>query len=312
MYTKFYNLKEKPFSLTPDSAYLYLSRQHEMALTMLTYGVQSSTGVTVISGEVGSGKTTLIRKILDDMEGDITVGLISNAHSKFGELMHWVLSAFGIKTDKKDKVDLYQMFNAFLISEYAKNNKIILIIDEAQNLSIDTLEELRLLCNINFGKHYVLQLILVGQPELLEKMQRHELRQMAQRVSVDFKLKALGYKETKAYISHRFAVAGADVDVEIIDKYAVAAIYYHSGGIPRLINMLCDYAMVYGFAEEQHTIDLSLMLSVIEDKLRGGIFPLLEQENKEQAKVRELVQEEKHIDILPNLSEVEENTIVEL
>ena len=310
MYTEFYKLKEKPFSLAPDPAYLYLSKQHEMALTMLTYGVQSYAGVTVISGEVGSGKTTLIREILDNMAKDITVGLISNAHSAFGELLRWVLMAFDIKTDKKDKADLYQLFNDFLIAEYSQNKRTVLIIDEAQNLSVEMLEELRLLSNINSEKHLVLQLILVGQPELLEIMQCHELRQMAQRVSVDFKLKELGYKETKAYIRHRFSVAGAED--EIIDKYAAAVVYYHSGGVPRLINTLCDFALVYGYAEEQQKIDLSLMLDVIKDKQRGGIFPLPKHENKEQAKVRELIKQEKGIDILPDLSEAEEDTIFEL
>ena len=152
--------------------------------------------------------------------------------------------------------------------------------------------------------------MLVSQPELRDIMQCHELRQMAQRVSVDFALKALGYKETKVYISHRLSGVGAKSD--IFDKYAVAVVYYHSGGIPRLINTLCDYAMVYGFAEEQQKIDLSLMLSVIKDKLRGGIFPFPKQENKEQVIIRGLIKLKTSIDILPDVSEAEEDEIIEL
>ncbi len=310
MYKEFYNLKEKPFTLTPDPAFLYLSKQHQMALTMLNYGIQSQVGITVISGEVGAGKTTLIRAVLQNISDDVSVGLISNAHRSFGSLVRWVLMAFDIKTDKKDKADLYQILTEFLIHEYSENKRTVLIIDEAQNLDLETLEELRLLSNINADKYLVLQLILVGQPELLEMMQRHEMRQLAQRVSVDYKLKALGYKETTKYIRHRLKVAGGSE--KIFDKYALATIFYHSGGIPRLINTLCDFALVYGFADEQEQIDLALMLSVVKDKLQGGIFPAMTEENKEQAIIRRLVQEEKGVDIWLDLSESDEEVAFEL
>ena len=310
MYTEYYGLKERPFSLSPDPSFLYLSKQHRMALTMLTYGLQSYAGVTVISGEVGSGKTTLIREILNHMEKDINVGLISNAHNSFGNLLQWVLMAFNIKTDLKDKPNLYQIFVEFLIKEYANNKRTVLIIDEAQNIDIETLEELRLLSNINADKHMVLQLVLIGQPELLETLQRHELRQLAQRVSVDYKLKALGYKETKAYIHHRLSVVGGKK--EIFNKYAIAAIFYHTGGIPRLINTLCDFALVYGFAEDAQVIPLELMLSVIKDKQQGGVFPVMKDENNEQATVRMLVNQEKGIDIVPSEMKVKEEIITDL
>ncbi|MCF6252190.1 MAG: AAA family ATPase [Methylococcaceae bacterium] len=310
MYTEFYNLKEKPFSLSPDPSYLYLSKQHQTALTMLNYGIQSQAGVTVITGEVGCGKTTLTREILHNMEEDVTVGLISNAHGSFGDLLQWVMLAFDLKTENNDKAVRYQLFTEFLIKEYSENKRTVLIIDEAQNLEIETLEELRLLTNINADKHLVLQLILIGQPELLEIMQRHELRQLAQRVSVDYKLKALGYKETTAYIRHRLTIAGGKN--LIFDKYAAAVVYYHSSGIPRLINTLCDYALVYGYAEEAPQIDLTLMLNVIKDKQQGGIFPKTTNENREQAKIRQLIQEQKGIDVVPDLSEDEEPTIFQL
>lgn len=296
MYKAFYGFQEKPFSLTPDPTFLYLSKQHEMALTMLNYGLQSEAGISVISGEVGAGKTTLIREILQNLGGDDTViGLISNAHAAFGDLLQWVLMAFDIPSDAKDKAGRYQELTQFFINNYANNKKTVLIIDEAQNMDAETLEELRLISNINADKHLVLQLVLVGQPELLELMQRHELRQLAQRVSVDYKLKALGYRETVAYIKHRLVVAGGHED--IFDKYAIAAVYYHSGGTPRLINTLCDFALVYGFSEELQTINLEIMLDVIKGKQYGGIFPMIKKENKEQVKVRALVQQVMNVDI---------------
>ncbi|MFK5950137.1 MAG: AAA family ATPase [Methylococcales bacterium] len=310
MYQAFYGFKEKPFTLTPDPAFLYLSKQHEMALTMLNYGLQSEAGISVITGEVGAGKTTLIREILQHSAENSEVGLISNAHSSFGDLLQWVLMAFDISTEAIDKAGRYQVLVDFLISNYANNKKTILIIDEAQNMDAETLEELRLISNINADKHLVLQLILVGQPELLELMQRHELRQLAQRVSVDYKLKALGYKETVAYIKHRLVVAGGDED--IIDKYAIAAIFYYSGGIPRLINTLSDFALVFGFAGGLKQIDLNIMLEVIKGKQEGGIFPMIKQENKEQGRVRQLIQQQKNIDIQLTLGEEDEEELGEL
>ncbi len=310
MYQTFYGFKEKPFTLTPDPAFLYLSRQHEMALTMLNYGLQSEAGISVITGEVGAGKTTLIREILQHSAENSEVGLISNAHSSFGDLLQWVLMAFNINSEATDKAERYRVLVDFLISNYANNKKTILIIDEAQNMDAETLEELRLISNINADKHLVLQLILVGQPELLELMQRHELRQLAQRVSVDYRLKALGYKETVAYIKHRLVVAGGRKD--IIDKYAIATIFYYSGGVPRLINTLSDFSLVFGFAGGLKQIDLNIILEVIKGKRQGGIFPMIKQENKAQAKVRQLIQQQKNIDILLPSGEEDEEEFGEL
>ena len=310
MYTEYYGFKEKPFTLTPDASFLYLGRQHQQALTTLNYGIQSKAAVTVVSGEVGSGKTTLIRQVLQNMDEDITVGLISNAHRSFGDLLRWIFVAFNIESDAIDKAARYQTFVDFLIKEYSKNKRTVLIIDEAQNMDIETLEELRLLSNINADKHLVLQLILVGQPELLEILQSHELRQLAQRVSIDFKLHPFGYKETKAYIQHRLMAAGGNK--ELFDKYAIATVFYYSRGIPRLINTLCDFALVYGFAGDKKVINLDVMLGVVKDKQQGGIFPIIKTENKAQVRVRELVKEEKGVDIQPELTEIDEDAFFDL
>ncbi len=295
MYTQHYGFNEKPFTLTPDPEFLYLSKQHQTALNMLEYGLHSQAGITVINGEVGSGKTTLVRRILQEVDQTLTVGLISNAHSAFGDLLQWVLNAFEIEAAGNDKASRYQTFVDFLIKEYSENRRTVLIIDEAQNLDVQTLEELRLLSNINADKYLLLQLILIGQPELLEVLRKPELRQLAQRVSVDYRLNPLKYKESVDYIRHRLRIAGGSAN--LFDKYAIAVIFYYSQGVPRLINTLCDFALVYGFAEEAESIDLALMLDVIKDKIKGGIYPVPEHENKETQKIRELIYKEKGVDI---------------
>ena len=303
MYKEHYHLKELPFSLLPDPAFLYLSQQHKTALTMLNYGIQSQAIISIISGDIGSGKTTLVRRILHEMPEDISVGLMSTAHCSFNNLLEWILIAFDIENTakKQDKISLYQLFTDFLISEYSKNKRTILIIDEAQNLDSETLEELRLLSNINTDKHLILQLILVGQPELLTRIQRPELRQLAQRISVDYQLKPLTYQETVAYIEHRVITAGGDND--LFNQYASAIIYYYSQGIPRLINTLADFCLVYGFAENKSQIDADIAIEVIKNKLNNGVFPAPQQISEEQLKIQEIIKNDINLDIVAALSE---------
>ena len=295
MYEAHFGLNEKPFSLAPDPDFLYLGKNHSRAWALIDYSLNSAAGLTVITGEVGAGKTTLIHRLLNDLNEDITVGLISNAHSAFGELLQWVLMAFGLDCSGRQKVELYQRFSDFLIDQYANNKHIVLIIDEAQNLDLETLEELRMLTNINSGKDMVLQLILVGQPELLETMRRPELRQLAQRVSVNYHLDRLQLDETIAYIRHRIKHAGGDP--KIFNSRACAVVYYHSQGTPRLINILCDYALVYAFAEGKRQINAQLMLEVIKDKLQGSIFPMRGEEDEEAQQIRRYLKEKHGLDI---------------
>ncbi|MCW9023142.1 MAG: AAA family ATPase [Gammaproteobacteria bacterium] len=271
MYESFYGLSEKPFSLLPDPGFLYPSKKHHMALTMLQYGLMNQVGISVVTGEVGAGKTTIIRKLLSEIDDSVSVGLISNSHQSFGELLEWVSMAFNLEYKGKDKVTLYDGFLNYVIDQYAKSKRTVLIIDEAQNLTPATLEELRMLSNINADKDQVLQLILVGQPELRDTLQRRDLRQFAQRVSVDFHLEPLQVDETKAYILYRLKLSGADHD--IFDDESCELIWRYSGGIPRLINTLCDTALVYGYAEQLSAITKSLIEDVIRDKHHGGIFP---------------------------------------
>ena len=179
MYEEFYHFTERPFSLSPDPSFLYLGVSHKRAMSILEYGVVSDAGITVISGEVGTGKSTLIRNLLDKLSDDVNVGLITNAQREFDDLLKWVLLAFRVDGSETDHIKLYQKFVDFITNEHRQGRRVILIIDEAQNLSMDTLEEIRMLTNINVDKIPVLQLILVGQPELIEKLQKKELRQLA-------------------------------------------------------------------------------------------------------------------------------------
>jgi general secretion pathway protein A len=269
MYEHHYGLTEAPFALLPDPSFLYMSKDHSMALTLLRYSILNKQGFTVISGEVGSGKTTLINRILDELEDDITVGLINFTHNAFGELSEWVLMAFGIEYRNKSKVEIYDDFVKFLIEEYSKGQRVVLIIDEAQNMDARTLEELRMLSNVNAQKDYLLHLIILGQPELRMTLQKPALRQLAQRVSVFYHLGQLSLKEAQAYIAHRLEVAGGDPT--LFSQDAVRRIWKEAKGIPRIINTLCDLSLVYGFSASCNKIDVAIVAEVLKDRQKMGL-----------------------------------------
>jgi len=271
MYESFYGLKEKPFTLLPDPDYLYLSPKHQRALTLLEYGMMNQAGFSVICGDTGAGKTTLIRRLLSELGDDTRVGLITNTHQSFGELLNWVLMAFGLDGEGKSKSQMHLMFVEFLIEQYADNKHTVLIVDEAQNMNADTLEELRMLSNINADKDQVLQVILAGQPALRETLRQPELMQFAQRIAVDYYLESLSQEETAAYIHHRLSVAGSQK--EIFTEQACAAIYKYSGGTPRLINLLCDTALVYSYAEQSEVINEQLVHDVVREQHSNSIIP---------------------------------------
>jgi type II secretory pathway predicted ATPase ExeA len=274
MYEAFYELTEKPFSIQPDPAFLYFGQRHSLAYTMLEYGVEHRAGFTVITGEVGCGKTTLIRQLLDNLDEDVTIGLISNTQNEIGELLKWVLLSFDQPYDSTDKVALFDQLQRFLIDEYGKGRRTVLIIDEAQNLAGSTLEELRMLSNINADKHQLLQLVLVGQPQLKQLLRRPELEQFAQRVSVDFHIAPLAAGEVADYIEHRLAVAGRESP--LFDKTAVCRIAEATRGVPRKINILCDTALVYGFSLEAGMITSEIVEEVLKDKAQYGVFDSIE------------------------------------
>ena len=270
MYEAFYGLAEKPFSILPDPEFLYWAPGHEMAYSMLEYGVVNQAGITVVTGGIGCGKTTLVRQLLRDLDECVTVGLVANTIGGRGKLLNWVMMSLNQPFETRSYVALYQKFQEFLIEEYGRGRHVILIIDEAQNLTVDALEELRMLSNINADKDQLLQLILVGQPQLRDLLRQPKLVQFAQRVSADFHLKPLQSDEVAGYIDHRLALAGASRP--IFSRLACELIGSASKGIPRSINILCDTSLVYGFSAGASTIGPDIVSQVLEDKREYGVF----------------------------------------
>lgn len=272
MYEKFYGLREKPFALTPDPAYLYLAKRHSHALTMLEYVLTEASGFALITGEVGCGKTTVVRHFLAKAHRQLNVGFITNTHPAFGPLLPWIMEALGVEVGQVSASELYRRFVAHVTREYAAGRRAVLVIDEAQNLGVTGLEELRVLSNVNAGKQLLLQTILVGQPELRTTLGLLELRQLAQRISIDHHLEALTPDETLGYVRHRLAVAGGRPDIFALG--AIALVHECTGGIPRLVNLVCDTALVYGFSDQQKIITTDFIEQVVADRASGGLLPL--------------------------------------
>lgn len=268
MYEQFYGFSALPFSLLPDADFLFLSTRHKKAINLLEYGIMSRAGFIVLTGDVGAGKTTVIRRFLKQADDSITVGVISNPSKTFGQLLNWIALAFEFP-ESADQAKAYDNFVAYLIDQYARGKRAVLIIDEAQNLSPEMLEELRMLSNVNNEKDQLLQMVLVGQPELLEMLNRPELRQFAQRISIHSHLDPLTAPETATYIRHRLMVVGGAP--EIFDDESCAAVHYFSNGVPRLINLLCDQSLVYSFSEDMGHVEAEMIAEVAQDRMRGGL-----------------------------------------
>ena len=272
MYEVFYGLKEKPFSIQPDPDFLFMGKRHSMAYAMLEYSVANKAGFTVISGEIGCGKTTLIRNLLNNLGDNVLIGLVSNTHEDITNLLEWLMLAFGLPYTGLSKVALYDSFQSFLVNQYGAGNRVLLIVDEAQNLSPSALESLRMLSNINADKDQLLQIILVGQPQLKEVLRRPELRQLAQRVSSHFFIPPLDAGEVAGYIQHRLKVSGREEP--LFTMAACERIAQLSGGIPRSINILCDTALVYGFSDELRLVDVDIIDDVVKDQDEFGVFSM--------------------------------------
>ncbi len=267
MYESFYHFSCKPFALNPDPSFLYFSPQHCAALTMLEYAMESQANFSLLTGDIGSGKTTVVRQLIRMLGESVVVGLISNTHQRFTSVVPWILSALDVVPSDDSDIAHYEALTDFVIRGYADGRRTLLIFDESQNLSVQALEELRLLSNINSERDIALQILLVGQPELRDKLERPELTQFAQRVSVDFHLEALSLAEARAYIRHRLNVAGGDP--LLFDYDAILHIHGRSRGVPRLINQLCDLSLVYAFAERKTRINAQMVAMVIQDRHRG-------------------------------------------
>jgi len=270
MYEAFYQLKEKPFSILPDPDLIYWGRMHTMAFTMLEFGVMTA-GFTVITGEIGAGKTTLLRHLLRRISPGVNVGMIATSPQGRHELLQWVLMALE-QPFEGDYALLFKRLQDFLYGQYAAGHRTILIFDEAQNLEPEALEHLRMLSNINTDKFQILQLILVGQPQLRDLLREPRLHQFAQRISSDFHLRPLDDREVARYIEFRLHAVGAARP--LFSAEACGLVAAASGGVPRMINVLCDTALVYGFAGGTAVIGGDIMREVISDKRQYSIFPV--------------------------------------
>jgi len=273
MYEAFYSLKERPFAVLPDPGFLYLSKKHQAALTLLEYGLINQVGFSVISGETGAGKTTVLHSLLERIGDDVSVGMISNARQSFGGLLDWVLSAFDLHKPGLTHIEMRQVFLDYLNEQQANNHTVLLMVDEAQNMAAEELEELRMLSNVNSEKGQLMQIVLAGQPVLREILAQPELKQFAERIAVDYQIDPLGLKETFAYIQHRLVTAGATKDV--FTPAACQRIHRYSGGTPGLINLFCETALVHGFADQQKLIDVNLIDEMAQERLKDSVVTVV-------------------------------------
>ena len=262
MYKDFYNLHENPFSVTADPAFFFSSSRHSEAFSNLVYGIKERKGILVITGEIGTGKTTLCRTLLGQLGTDVKTALILNPYFSEVQLLQLIVRDLGIPETTKSKLDLINALNQFLCDQTMQGHNVVLIIDEVQHLNVRQLEQVRLLSNLETEKNKLLQIILVGQPEFLDKLKLPSLRQLNQRIAVRYHILPLDKSEIKEYIQHRLKIASraphSQLPVTFSDG-AIQSIYLFTKGTPRLINILCDRALLAGYVSESHTIDEQLI-----------------------------------------------------
>jgi general secretion pathway protein A len=254
MYLNFYGLREAPFSPTPDPRFLFQSTRHREALAQLVYGVRERKGFIVLTGEVGTGKTTLLRTLLERLDADTRVAYVHNSALPIEGLLEYILQDWGVKSTAATHAQRLFELNEFLIGQHRQGQSPVLVIDEAQNLAIETLEAVRLLSNFETNNQKLMQILLVGQPELRDKLNVPELRQLKQRIAMRCHISPLSAEETRLYIRHRLRVAGA-ADAGIFTDPAIQRIADYSGGIPRVVNVVCDHCLLTGYADSKRRID---------------------------------------------------------
>jgi len=296
MYETHYQLKTKPFTLLPDPDFLYLGAKHKMALSLLEYGLANGSAFIVITGHPGTGKTTLLNRLLDQSQHPWVIGVMSNIHSGLGGLMPWIAASFGLSTNGKSEVDIFHEFARFLEHEHSIGRRVLLILDEAQNAEASVLEELRLLSNLNDGRRRSLQILLSGQQGLQDLLKGSGMVQFAQRIGVEYVLESLSDDETVAYIDHRLRVAGRPS--RLFTALASRVVFRLTGGIPRLINQLCDHALVYGYAEQLGTITAQVILAAAKARAKHGVLPLMVSPDDIELSEQKLAAERLEIDTL--------------
>ncbi len=272
MYESFYRLKAKPFALLPDSSFLYQGSEHQAAYSLLEYGLLSEAPFMVLTGDPGVGKTSLLQKLMAEHGTRHKIGLVTNARYDIEQLLPWILLSLGLSTKRLDPIEAYHLFSEFLSQESKRSRRVILVIDEAQSLGAELLEELRLLSNMNDGRTLKLQIILSGQPDLYTLLQRIDMTQFAQRIVVDYHLKPLSETDTANCIRHRLQVAGGRP--ALFTNQACVLVHRLSQGNPRLINQVADITLTYGYAEQASSITAKLVAQAALDRIKGRILPL--------------------------------------
>lgn len=264
MYLDFFKLKEFPFRLTPDTDFLYMSSAHARAKAYMDYTVWNRDGFVVITGEIGCGKTTLIQKLLSELDENVLVAKIFQTQLDEVEFLQAVLVEFGLNPFNAKKVELIDMLNTFLIDQFHQEKQLVLVIDDTHNLSAKVLEEIRMLSGLETHKEKVLHIILVGQPQLNEILEAPELEQLLQRVRLRYHIKSLSEEDTQAYINHRLRVAGS-TEKQVFAPSTLPLIYKYTGGLPRLINTLCDTALVCAYADNQPVVTEAVLNGAVEE-----------------------------------------------
>jgi general secretion pathway protein A len=265
MYKEFFGLRANPFNVNPDPRYLFLTRHTEEALACLTYGIQSRKGFVLLTGEVGTGKTTLINKLLEWLRlQQVATAFIFNSRMNVPQFLDYMMADFAIPCDSKSKSQILQRLYNWLLDRYRAGETAVLIVDEAQNLTDEVLEEIRMLTNLETFTEKLLQIVLVGQPELETKLKQPQLRQLRQRLTLRAKTHPLTLEETKAYVQQRLRIAGSD-GRQIFEGDALNAIHKYSNGIPRVVNLLCEHCLVSAFVDQKATIQESIVDAVARD-----------------------------------------------
>ena len=269
MYLDYYGLTESPFDITPNPRFLFYSAKHREAYNHLLYGIRERKGFVQLTGEVGAGKTTLCRAILEQLDGHYATALILNPVMSPNELMKAIAMEYGLPVNGLDRLETIGVINQFLLQQVERGQDTVLIIDEAQDMTDELLEQVRLLSNLETDNRKLLQIVLMGQPELRDRLQNHKLRQLRQRITVRYHLSPLSRQEVSDYVQHRLHVSGGNGFPQFT-RPALWRIHHYSQGIPRLVNALCDKAMLAGFVQQQERIDFRLVNRAVRE-LEGNI-----------------------------------------
>lgn len=269
-YLDHFGLRERPFALAPDPEFLFWSPEHRGAYAMLDYGLSTGAPITLLTGEIGAGKTTLVHRFIDSLDDGVTVGIISNARPGVNDILRRVTAALGLEVARDaDSAEVFAAIQTYLLEQHRLGKRVLLVIDEAQNLNRDALEDLRMLTNINAGREEVLQLLLVGQPELRAMVRRPDLVQFAQRVAASYHLPRLDATATAGYIAARIKQAGGNP--AIFSRQAAELVFKATEGVPRLINQLCDLALTYAYSDGATMVKRDTVARVLEDGVFFGI-----------------------------------------